>query len=41
MTINIKLMPDYCSYSLWGLDPNNIGDINPAALVKIKLTLYN
>ncbi|CAC5342613.1 MULTISPECIES: hypothetical protein [Planktothrix] len=39
MTINIKLMPDYCSYSLWGLDPDNIGDINPALLPLSKKTI--
>jgi hypothetical protein len=39
MTINIKLMPDYCSYSLWGIDPDNIGDINPASLPLSKKTI--
>jgi hypothetical protein len=32
MTINIKLMADYFSYPLWGLDNDNIGDINPHEL---------
>jgi hypothetical protein len=32
MTIRIKLMTDYCAYPLWGLDPENIGDINPESL---------
>ena len=32
MTIKIKLMPDYECYPLWGLDSNNIGDIDPKNL---------
>ncbi len=32
MTINIKLMADYFSHPLWGLDDDNIGDINPQEL---------
>jgi hypothetical protein len=32
MTINIKLMADYFSYPLWGLDNDNIGGINPHEL---------
>jgi len=39
MTIKIKLMPDYCSYPLWGIDPDNIGDINPASLPLSKKTI--
>lgn len=29
MKPRIKLMPDYCAYPLWGIDPDNIGNINP------------
>ena len=32
MTIKIKLMPDYCCHPLWGIDADNIGNINPATL---------
>lgn len=32
MKIRIKLMADYCAYPLWGLDSENIGDINPESL---------
>ena len=32
MTTKIKLMPDYCCYPLWGIDVDNIGNINPATL---------
>ncbi|MGK7928298.1 MAG: hypothetical protein AB4290_24155 [Spirulina sp.] len=28
----IKLMPDYFSHPLWGLDSDNIGDIDPKTL---------
>ncbi|HAZ44112.1 MAG TPA: hypothetical protein DDW76_03435 [Cyanobacteria bacterium UBA11369] len=30
--IKIKLMTDYFSHPLWGLDPDNIGDIDPKTL---------
>lgn len=30
--IKIKLMPDYFSHPLWGLDVDNIGDLDPKTL---------
>ena len=30
MTIKIKLMPDYECYPLWGLNIDNIGNIEPS-----------
>jgi len=32
MTQKIKLMPDYCCSPLWGLDLDNIGNIDPETL---------
>ncbi|MGK7929101.1 MAG: hypothetical protein AB4290_28340 [Spirulina sp.] len=32
MKRSLKLMPDYFSHPLWGLDRDNIGDIDPKTL---------
>ncbi len=40
MTQKIKLMPDYYCYPLWGLDPDNIGNINPETLSLLPDTIH-
>ncbi|WP_449417925.1 hypothetical protein [Phormidium nigroviride] len=39
MIQKIKLMPDYYCYPLWGLDPDNIGDIDPEKLPLLPETI--
>ena len=40
MTEKIKLMPDYCCSPLWGIAPDNIGNIDPEKLPLSLTTLH-
>ena len=40
MTQKIKLMPDYCCHPLWGLDIDNIGNIDPETLPLALATIH-